>query len=192
MSANCWDMMQPRWQVIQIARDQEVLSRLKRIGCRSLRPAGQSPAAWPAPNPAAPLFLPSPKFDGILPLFASTRSSPAMGADIPETTLGGWCGRAMKTLRATDRTDEAESWQRLAARGRHADAVCCADSGSLRDKRGFGKGVRDRPDLAYCARISARWLDHPRRGDLLLRPGSGGRNTFLRPSCRTARGILRL
>jgi len=38
------------------------------------------------------------KFDDHLPLYRQHEIFARMGSDIPETTLDGWCGRAMKTL----------------------------------------------------------------------------------------------
>ena len=48
------------------------------------------------------------KFDDHLPLYRQHEIFARMGADIPESTLVGWCGRAMKTLSALIERIEAD------------------------------------------------------------------------------------
>ena len=48
------------------------------------------------------------KFDDHLPLYRQHEIFERMGADIPESTLVGWCGRAMKTLQPLVERIEAD------------------------------------------------------------------------------------
>ena len=56
------------------------------------------------------------KLDDHLPLYRQHEILARMGADIPESTLVGWCGRAMKTLQLLIERIEADS----EPSGRHA------------------------------------------------------------------------
>ena len=69
-----------------------------------------------------------------------------MGADIPESTLVGWCGRAMKTLSPLIERIEADI---MGSDLLHADdtPIRVLDR-SLRDK-GLGKGVKQGRIWAY-------------------------------------------
>ena len=95
------DMIAAQMKVIQIAWIKKSCRRCEKM-VQEPAPSRRSPAAWRA-KPAGP-FLVS-KFDDHLPLYRQHEIFARMGADIPESTLVGWCGRAMKTLSAADRTD---------------------------------------------------------------------------------------
>jgi hypothetical protein len=57
-----------------------------------------------------------------VPLYRLNEIFARMGADIPDTTMVDWCGRAMRALTPLgDRIDQANHGQRPPARRRHAD-----------------------------------------------------------------------
>jgi transposase len=86
------------------------------------------------------------KFDDHLPLYRQHEIFARMGADIPESTLVGWCGRAMKTLSPLIERIEADI---MASDLLHADDTPIRVLyRSLRDK-GLGKGVRQGRIWAY-------------------------------------------
>jgi transposase len=86
------------------------------------------------------------KFDDHLPLYRQHEIFARMGADIPESTLVGWCGRAMKTLQPLIERIEADI---MGSDLLHADdtPIRVLDR-SLRDK-GLGKGVKKGRIWAY-------------------------------------------
>jgi transposase len=86
------------------------------------------------------------KFDDHLPLYRQHEIFARMGADIPESTLVGWCGRAMKTLQPLVERIEADV---MGSDLLHADdtPIRVLDR-SLRDK-GLGKGVKKGRIWAY-------------------------------------------
>lgn len=59
-------------------------------------PSRPIPGSMAGPNLLAYILVS--KFDDHLPLYRQHEIFERMGADIPESTLVGWCGRAMKTL----------------------------------------------------------------------------------------------
>ena len=83
-----------------------------------------------------PAHVPVSKFDDHLPLYRQSEIFARMGADIPDSTLVDWCGRAMQPL--IERIDAAV----LASDLLHADGrpIRVPDR-SLRG-RGLGKGVK--------------------------------------------------
>lgn len=86
------------------------------------------------------------KFDDHLPLYRLNEIFARMGADIPDSTLVDWCGRAMKVLQPlSDRIEDKIMGSDLL----HADdtPIRVLDR-SLRDK-GLGKGVKKGRIWAY-------------------------------------------
>jgi transposase len=69
-----------------------------------------------------------------------------MGADIPETTLVGWCGRAMKTLSPLIERIEADI---MASDLLHADDTPIRVLDRSRRDKGLGKGVKQGRIWAY-------------------------------------------
>ena len=86
------------------------------------------------------------KYDDHLPLYCLAEIFARMGADIPDSTLVDWCGRAMKVLAPLIERIEADV---MASDLLHADdtPIRVLDK-SLRD-RGLGKGVKKGRIWAY-------------------------------------------
>ena len=107
-------------------------------------PSRPIPGSMAGPNLLAHVLVS--KFDDHLPLYRQHEIFARMGADIPESTLVGWCGRAMKTLSPLIERIEADI---MASDLLHADdtPIRVLDR-SLRDK-GLGKGVRQGRIWAY-------------------------------------------
>jgi transposase len=137
------DMIAAQLKVIQIAR-------LKK-SCRRCEKMVQEPApSRPIPGSMAGAGLLAyvlvSKFDDHLPLYRLNEIFARMGADIPDSTLVDWCGRAMKVLQPLTERIEAEI---MASDLLHADdtPIRVLDK-SLRD-RGLGKGVKKGRIWAY-------------------------------------------
>jgi transposase len=89
------DMIAAQMKVVEIAR-------LKK-SCRCCEKMMQCPApSRPIPGslagPGLLAFILVSKYDDHLPLYRLNEIFARMGADIPDSTLSGWCGGAMKTL----------------------------------------------------------------------------------------------
>lgn len=89
------DMIAAQMKVVQIARIKKSCRRCERM-VQEPAPSRPIPGSMAGPNLLAHILVA--KFDDHLPLYRQHEISARMGADIPETTLVGWCGRAMKTL----------------------------------------------------------------------------------------------
>ena len=92
-------------KVIQIARIKKSCRRCERM-VQDPAPSRPIPGSMAGPNLLAHVLVS--KFDDHLPLYRQHEIFARMGADIPETTLVGWCGRAMKTLSPLIERIEAE------------------------------------------------------------------------------------
>lgn len=130
------DLVAAQLKVLQIAR-------LKK-SCRRCEKMVQPPApSRPIPGSMASAALLAwilvSKFDDHIPLYRQTGIFARMGADIPDSTLVDWCGRAMKVLAPLIERIEADV---MASDLIHADdtPIRVLDR-SLRD-RGLGKGVK--------------------------------------------------
>jgi len=137
------DMIAAQMKVIQIARIKKSCRRCERM-VQEPAPSRPIPGSMAGPNLLAHVLVS--KFDDHLPLYRQHEIFARMGADIPESTLVGWCGRAMKTLSPLIERLEAEI---MASDLLHADdtPIRVLDR-SLRDK-GLGKGVRKGRIWAY-------------------------------------------
>ena len=86
------------------------------------------------------------KFDDHFPLYRLNEIFARMGADIPDSTLVDWCGRAMKVLQPADRADRGGGHgQRSAPCRRHPDP----GAGPIPARQGLGKGVKKGRIWAY-------------------------------------------
>jgi transposase len=137
------DMIAAQMKVIQIARIKKSCRRCERM-VQEPAPSRPIPGSMAGPNLLAHVLVS--KFDDHLPLYRQHEIFARMGADIPESTLVGWCGRAMKTLQPLIELIEADV---MASDLLHADdtPIRVLDR-SLRDK-GLGKGVRQGRIWAY-------------------------------------------
>src|SRR5690606_15255296 len=130
------DMIAAQMKVIEVAR-------LKK-SCRCCEKMVQLPApSRPIPGSMAGAsilaYILVSKFDDHLPLYRLNEIFARMGADIPDSTLVDWCGRAMKVLQPLiERIERAIMTSDLL----HADdtPIRVLDR-SMRDK-GLGKGVK--------------------------------------------------
>ena len=137
------DMIVAQMKVVQIARIKKSCRRCERM-VQEPAPSRPIPGSMAGPNLLAQILVS--KFDDHLPLYRQHEIFARMGADIPETTLVGWCGRAMKTLLPLIERIEADI---MGSDLLHADdtPIRVLDR-SLRDK-GLGKGVRQGRIWAY-------------------------------------------
>ncbi len=130
------DMVAATMKVIEIARPKK--------SCRCCEKMVQVPApSRPIPGSMAGAGLVAyilvSKFDDHLPLYRLNEIFARMAADIPDSTLVDWCGRAMQMLRPLIKRIEKEIMKSDVL---HADdtPIRVLDR-SLRDK-GLGKGVK--------------------------------------------------
>nr|AAK48897.1 protein C [Sinorhizobium meliloti] len=130
------DMIAAQMKVIEVAR-------LKK-SCRCCEKMVQLPApSRPIPGSMAGAgllaYILVSKFDDHLPLYRLNEIFARMGADIPDSTLVDWCGRAMQVLQPLIERIEAVV---MSSDLLHADdtPIRVLDR-SLRDK-GLGKGVK--------------------------------------------------
>ncbi len=137
------DLIAAQLKLIQIAR-------LKK-SCRRCEKMVQEPApSRPIPGSMAGAgllaYIMVSKFDDHLPLYRLNEIFARMGADIPDSTLVDWCGRAMKVLQPLSDRIEAKI---MGSDLLHADdtPIRVLDR-SLRDK-GLGKGVKKGRIWAY-------------------------------------------
>jgi len=137
------DMIAAQMKVIQIARIKKSCRRCEKM-VQEPAPSRPIPGSMAGPNLLAHILVS--KFDDHLPLYRQHEIFARMGADIPESTLVGWCGRAMKTLSPLIERIEADI---MGSDLLHADdtPIRVLDR-SLRDK-GLGKGVRQGRIWAY-------------------------------------------
>lgn len=137
------DMIAAQMRVIQIARIKKSCRRCEKM-VQEPAPSRPIPGSMAGPNLLAHVLVS--KFDDHLPLYRQHEIFARMGADIPESTLVGWCGRAMKTLQPLIERIEVDI---MASDLLHADdtPIRVLDR-SLRD-RGLGKGVRQGRIWAY-------------------------------------------
>src|SRR6056297_1930251 len=137
------DLVAAQMKVIQVARIKKSCRRCERM-VQEPAPSRPIPGSMAGPNLLAHVLVS--KFDDHLPLYRQHEIFERMGADIPESTLVGWCGRAMKTLSPLIERIEADI---MASDLLHADdtPIRVLDR-SLRDK-GLGKGVKQGRIWAY-------------------------------------------
>jgi transposase len=137
------DMIAAQMKVIQIARIKKSCRRCERM-VQEPAPSRPIPGSMAGPNLLAHVLVS--KFDDHLPLYRQHEIFTRMGADIPESTLVGWCGRATKTLSPLIARIEADI---MGSDLLHADdtPIRVLDR-SMRDK-GLGKGVKQGRIWAY-------------------------------------------
>ena len=138
------DMIAAQMKVIRIARVEKSCRRCERM-VQEPAPSRPIPGSMAGPNLLAHVLVS--KLDDHLPLSRQHEIFARMGADIPESTLVGRCGRAMKTLSPLIERSEADI---MASDLLHADdtPIRVLDR-SLRDK-GLGRGVRQGRIWAYA------------------------------------------
>ena len=137
------DMIAAQMKVIQIARIKKSCRRCEKM-VQEPAPSRPISGSMAGPNLLAHILVS--KFDDHLPLYRQHEIFARMGADIPESKLVSWCGRAMKTLSPLIERIEADI---MGSDLLHADDTPIRVlNRSLRDK-GLGKGVRQGRIWAY-------------------------------------------
>ncbi len=99
------DLIAAQFKVIEIAR---VKKSCRRCETMVQVPAPSRPIPGSMAGPALLAYILVSKWDDHLPLYRLSEIFARMGADIPDTTLVDWCGRAMKTLQPLIDLIEAE------------------------------------------------------------------------------------
>jgi transposase len=137
------DLIAARLKVLQIARLKKSCRRCERM---VQEPAPSRPIPGSMASAALLAYILVSKFDDHVPLYRLNEIFARMGADIPDSTLVDWCGRAMKVLQPLTERIEGEV---MASDLLHADdtPIRVLDK-SLRD-RGLGKGVKKGRIWAY-------------------------------------------
>jgi len=176
------DMIAAQMKVIQIARIKKSCRRCERI-VQEPAPSRPIPGSMAGPNLLAHILVS--KFDDHLPLYRQHEIFARMGADIPESTLVGWCGRAMKTLQPLIERIEADI---MASDLLHADdtPIRVLDRG-MREK-GLGKGVKQGRIWAYV-RDQRPWAGTAPPG-IVYRFAPDWKQEHVRSHMADARGIL--
>ena len=137
------DMIAAQMKVIQIARIKKSCRRCERM-VQEPAPSRPIPGSMAGPNLLAHVLVS--KFDDHLPLYRQHEIFERMGANIPESTLVGWCGRAMKTLSPLIERIDAEI---LGSDLLHADDTPIRVLDRSRRDKGLGKGVKQGRFWAY-------------------------------------------
>ena len=127
----------------QIARIKKSCRRCEKM-VQEPAPSRPIPGSMAGPNLLSHILVS--KFDDHLPLYRQHEIFARMGADIPESTLVGWCGRAMKTLQPLIERIEAEI---MASDLLHADDTPIRVLDRSRRDKGLGKGVKQGRIWAY-------------------------------------------
>lgn len=137
------DLVAAQLKVLQIARLKKSCRRCEKM---VQEPAPSRPIPGSMASAALLAYILVSKYDDHLPLYRLNEIFARMGADIPDSTLVDWCGRAMKVLMPLIERIEADV---MASDLLHADdtPIRVLDK-SLRD-RGLGKGVKKGRIWAY-------------------------------------------
>lgn len=130
------DMIAARLKVIEIARIKKSCRRCEKM---VQEPAPSRPIPRSMAGPSLLAFILVSKFDDHLPLYRLNEIFARMGADIPDTTLVDWCGRAMKTLHPLIELIEKAV---MASDILHADDTPIRVLDRSQKNKGLGKGVK--------------------------------------------------
>jgi len=137
------DMIAAQMKVIQIARIKKSCRRCEKM-VQEPAPSRPIPGSMAGPNLLAHILVS--KFDDHLPLYRQHEIFERMGADIPESTLVGWCGRSMKTLSPLIERIEADI---MGSDLLHADDTPIRVLDRSKRDKGLGKGVKQGRIWAY-------------------------------------------
>ena len=137
------DLIAAKLKVIEIARPKASCRRCERM-VQQPAPSRPIPGSMAGPGLLAHVLVS--KFDDHIPLYRQAEVFARMGADIPDTTLVDWCGRAMKVLGPVIEMIEADV---MACDLLHADDTPIRVLDRSRRSAGLGKGVRQGRIWAY-------------------------------------------
>lgn len=176
------DMVAAHLKVLQVAR-------LKK-SCRRCEKMVQDPApSRPIPGSMAGAgllaFVLVSKFDDHLPLYRLNEIFARMGADIPDSTLVDWCGRAMTVLKPLIDRIDAEI---MASDLLHADDTPIRVLDRSQKDKGLGKGVKKGRIWAYV-RDQRPWAGKAPPG-AVYRFAPDWKEEHVREHLGQARGIL--
>ncbi|CUH81899.1 MULTISPECIES: IS66 family transposase [Tropicibacter] len=139
------DMVAAQMKVIQIARVKKSCRRCEKM-VQPAAPSRPIPGSMAGPGLLAHVLVS--KFDDHVPLYRLNEIYARMGAEVPDSTLLDWCGRAMKVLEPVIERIEAEI---MAAPILHADDTPIRVLDRSRRDRGLGKGVKQGRVWAYVS-----------------------------------------
>ena len=163
------DMVAAQLKVLQVARLKKSCRRCEKI---AQEPAPSRPIPGSMAGAGLLAFVLVSKFDDHLPLYRLNEIFARMGADIPDTTLVDWCGRAMKVLKPLIDRIDAEI---MASDLLHADDTPIRVLDRSQRDRGLGKGVKKGRIWAYV-RDQRPWAGQGAAwGGLPVRPRLEGR-----------------
>jgi len=137
------DMIVAQLKVIDIARIKKSCRRCEKM-VQVPAPSRPIPGSMAGPNLLAYVLVS--KFDDHLPLYRLNEIFARMGADIPDSTLVDWCGRAMKVLQPLTERIETEV---MASDLLHCDDTPIRVLDRSRRDKGLGKGVKQGRIWAY-------------------------------------------
>ena len=137
------DLIAAQLKVVQIARLKKSCRRCEHM-VQMPAPSRPIPGSMAGANLLAHILVS--KFDDHLPLYRQHEIFARMGADIPDSTLVDWCGRAMKVLAPLIERIEANV---MASDLLHADDTPIRVLDRARRDKGLGKGVKKGRIWAY-------------------------------------------
>jgi transposase len=130
------DMIAAQLKVIEIARVKKSCRRCEKM---VQVPAPSRPIPGSLAGPSLLAWVLVSKFDDHLPLYRLNEILTRLGADVPDTTLVDWCGRAMKVLHPLIERIEKNIF---ASDLLHADDTPIRVLDRTRRDSGLGKGVK--------------------------------------------------
>ena len=139
------DMVAAQMKVIQIARVKKSCRRCEKM-VQPAAPCRPIPGSMAGPGLLAHVLVS--KFDDHVPLYRLNEIYARMGADVPDSTLQDWCGRAMKVLEPIIERIKSEV---MVAPILHADDTPIRVLDRSRRDRGLGKGVKQGRIWAYVS-----------------------------------------
>ena len=137
------DLIAAQLKVVQIARLKKSCRRCERM-VQMPAPSRPIPGSMAGANLLAHILVS--KFDDHLPLYRQHEIFTRMGADIPDSTLVDWCGRAMKVLAPLIERIEVDV---MASDLLHADDTPIRVLDRAGRDKGVGKGVKKGRIWAY-------------------------------------------
>lgn len=137
------DLVVAQLKVLQIARLKKSCRRCEKMVQTS---APSRPIPGSMASAALLAWILVSKFDDHIPLYRLNEIFARMGADIPDSTLVDWCGRAMKALMPLVERIEADV---MASDLLHADDTPIRVLDRSQKDRGLGKGVKQGRIWAY-------------------------------------------
>jgi len=137
------DLIAAQLKVVQIARLKKSCRRCERM-VQMPAPSRPIPGSMAGAGLLAHILVS--KFDDHLPLYRQHEIFARMGADIPDSTLVDWCGRAMKVLAPLIERIEADV---MASDLLHADDTPIRVLDRANRDKGLGKGVKKGRIWAY-------------------------------------------